>query len=143
MGFLSGLIIIGPGSKHAYFIYSNGNRVEETLSVRQRVPITVGGQTLRIERAKDRLYSMFPVSLGDALEFGKPLDPATSSGILKELTRTVSRFRGSHNPSRVLWIGGLPTRISRAALTNFWSRLGCVVYVRACTSSSVAQQIDR
>ncbi len=40
------------------------------------------------------------------------------------------KFRGSQNPSRVLWIGGLPRRISRTALTNFWSRLGCAVDVR-------------
>jgi hypothetical protein len=32
VGFLNRLIIIGPGSKHAYFIYSNGDRVEEILS---------------------------------------------------------------------------------------------------------------
>lgn len=35
---------------------------------------------------------------------------------LKELTLTVSRLRGSHNPSRVFWIGRLPTRISWTAL---------------------------
>jgi hypothetical protein len=31
--FLGGLIIIGPGSKYAYFIYLKGDRVEEILSV--------------------------------------------------------------------------------------------------------------
>ena len=131
--FLSGLIIIGPGSEHAYFIYSNEDRVEEILSVHRRVPITIQGQTLRIERAENRPYRPSTVYLGDAPELEKPLDPATSSAILKELTRTVSRFRGSHNPSRVLWVGGLATRISQTALTYFWSRLGCVVDVRSCT----------
>jgi hypothetical protein len=133
VGFLSGLIIIGPGSKRAHFIYSNEDRVEDILSVHQQVPITVGGRTLRIERAENRPYRPSPGYLGDDLEFGKPLDPATSSAILKELTRMVSGFKGSHNPSRVLWIGGLPTRISRVALANFWSRVGCVVDVRPCT----------
>jgi hypothetical protein len=122
-GFLSELVIIGPGSEAAYFIYSNEDRVKEILIVHQRVPITVRGQTLRIERPVDRPYSLSPGTLADALELGKPPDPATSSAILEGLTRTVSRFKGLHNQSRVLWIGALPRRISQTALTNFWSRV--------------------
>jgi hypothetical protein len=132
-GFLSGLVIIGPGSKAAYFIFSNEDRVKDILIVHRRVPITVRGQTLRIERPVDRPHSLFPGTLADALELGKPLDPATSSAILEELTRTVPKFNGLHSPSRVLWIGALPRSISQTALTNFWSRLGCVVEVRAST----------
>jgi hypothetical protein len=52
-------------------------------------------------------------SLGYPLELGKPLDQATSSAILEELKRTVPRWRGSQEPSRVLWIGRLPTDIFR------------------------------
>ena len=87
------------------------DRVEELLSVPQRVSITIRGRTLCIERTENRSYSLSPGSgsLGDILG----LDLATSSAILKELTGTVSRYRGSHNPSRVLWIGWRPTLISR------------------------------
>ena len=52
VGCLSGLIIIGPGSNYAYFIYSNED-AEEILSFHQRVPITVWGRILRIERAEN------------------------------------------------------------------------------------------
>src|SRR6267154_5142394 len=72
--FLSGLIIIGPGSEHAYFIYSNEDRVEEILSVHRRVPITIQGRTLRIERAENRPYRPSTVYSGDASELEKPLD---------------------------------------------------------------------
>ena len=102
--FLSGLIIIDPGSEHAYFIYSNKDSIEEILSVHQRAPITVGGRIPRIQRAENRPSSPSTGPLGDAVELGKPLDPATSSAIFKELTQTVPRFRDSHKPSRVLWI---------------------------------------
>ena len=110
-------------------MYSNEEHVKKILDVHQRVPITVRGRTLRIERAEICPYTSLG---GDALEFEKPPDPATCSSILKELKQTVPRFRGSHNPSRVLWIGRLPANISQTALTNFWSRLGCVVDVRLC-----------
>ncbi|KAF8492390.1 hypothetical protein F5888DRAFT_911356 [Russula emetica] len=130
--------VMRPGSKYAYFIYSNDDHVGEILSVHQRVSITVRRRTLRIERAENRPYSPSPGSLADALELGKPLDPATCSAILRELTRTVSRVRGSHNPSRVLWIGWLPARISRTALTNFWSRLGSVVDIRSSLKNGYA-----
>jgi hypothetical protein len=43
VGFLTGLIIIDPGSKHAYSIYPNEDHVGETLTVHQRVPITIRG----------------------------------------------------------------------------------------------------
>ena len=110
-------------------MYSNKDRVEQILSIHQRVPITLRGKILRIERAESRPYGLPPGSLGNDLEQGKPPDPATCSAILEELTRTVSRFRGLHNPSRVLWIGRLPSDISRTALVNFWSQLGCVVFM--------------
>ena len=131
MGFLSGLVITEPGSKCAYFIYSNKNHVEEILRVHQQVPITVRGQILRIESSENR-PSLSPDSLGD-VELGKPLDPETCNAIVKELTQTVPGFRGTHGPSRVIWLGSLPIHISRPALTNFWSRLGCVVDVRSST----------
>jgi hypothetical protein len=44
VGCLSGLIIVGPRSKYAYFIYANEDHVEEILGVHQRVPITVRGE---------------------------------------------------------------------------------------------------
>lgn len=88
---------------------------------------------LRIERPENTLYSMYPGPLADTLELGKQLDPATASETLKDLKRWVTKFRGSRDPSRVVWIGGLPYGISPSALTNFWSRLGCVVDVRAST----------
>jgi hypothetical protein len=66
------------------------------LIVHQRA--TVGGRTFRIERAENRPYSLSTGSLRDVLEIGKPLNLATSSAILKELIRTVSRFRGLHDP---------------------------------------------
>lgn len=127
---LSGLIIIVSGFKSAYFIYSDKDRVGEILRVHKRVPITVLGQNLRVELAEKHSQSLSVGILADALERGKPLDSATSSAIVEELTQTVSRFRGLQNPSRVLWIGGLPRTISETHLANFWSRLGCVVDVR-------------
>lgn len=81
----------------------------------------------------NRPYAPSPGSSDIALELGKSLDPAASKAILEELKQTIPRWRGSYEPSRVLWIGRLPTNMSREALTNFWSRLGCVVEVRACS----------
>ena len=75
---LIGLVIIGPGSNAAYFLYLNEDRIKEILRFHRRVPITVRGRTLRIERAVDRQYSLSPGPVGDALDLGKPLDPATS-----------------------------------------------------------------
>jgi hypothetical protein len=114
-------------------MYSNQDRVEQILRVHQRVPITLRGRCLRIEHSENRPYTLTPRPSGAPLEFGKPLDPATSTDILEELKRTVPRWRGSYEPSRVIWVGRLPTSIPREALTNFWSRLGCVVEVRTCT----------
>ena len=131
-GFLSGLII-GPNSKCAFFIYSSEDRVEQILRVHERVPITVQGQTLQIEHAKKPTYNFPRGTSGQPLELEKPPDYATCSAILEEFTRMVPRFRGSHEPTRVLWVGRLPTDISPTALTNFWSRLGCVVDLRTCT----------
>jgi hypothetical protein len=131
-GSLSGPL--GPGSKYAYFMYSSNDRVEHILHIHRRVPITVRGQSLRIERTVNCPYGLSRgPSAENAPELGKPLDPATSTAIVEELKRTVPGWRGSYEPSRVLWIGRLPTNISRTALTNFWSRLGCVVEVRPCT----------
>jgi hypothetical protein len=78
------------------------------LGVHQQVSINILERTLHIEREESCLYIPFPGSLGDALEPGKPLDPATSSAYTVRV-----QFRGLHNPSRVIRIGGLPTRISR------------------------------
>jgi hypothetical protein len=69
---------------------------------------------------------------------GKPLDPAEASAIVEELKETVPRWRGSYEPSRVLWIGRLPYKVNPDALTNFWSRLGCVVEVRSSTFNMIA-----
>ena len=132
------VIIIGPDSKYAFFLYSSEHRVEEVLRVHHRIPITVRGRSLRIERTENRPYSLSPATVGTPLELGKPLDAATSSAIVEELKRTVPKWRGSNVPSRVIWVGRLPTNISREALTNFWSRLGCVVEVR--TSTLIAAQ---
>ena len=77
-------IIIGPGSKYAYFMYSNEEHVKEISNVHRLVPITVRGRTLRIGRVEFCPYTMSPSSLGgDALEFKKPPHPATCSSILK------------------------------------------------------------
>jgi hypothetical protein len=110
------------------------DRVQQLLSVHQQVPITVRGRTLRIERAENRPYdlSSSPGSSRHPLELGKPPDLAISSTTLKELTRTVPRFRGSHEPSRILWIDLLPTNISRTAL-KFLEPNGCIVDIRSCT----------
>lgn len=124
---------LGPGSKYAYFMYSNDERVEHILRSHKRIPITVRGGSLRIERSENRPYSLSPGSTEIALELGKSLDPAASQAIIEELKQTVPRWRGSNEPSRVLWIGRLPHNVSREALSNFWSRLGCVVEVRACS----------
>jgi hypothetical protein len=50
----------------------------------------------------------------------KPPDPATT--IVNQLREGVPRWRSSHEPSRVLWIG----RLSRISLVWLGSRLGCV-----------------
>ncbi|KAH9177213.1 hypothetical protein EDB89DRAFT_1519523 [Lactarius sanguifluus] len=109
--------VMRPGSRYAYFMYSSADRVEQILRSHTRIPITIRGESLRI-----------------ALELGKPLDPAESQTIIEELKQTVPRWRGSYEPSRVLWIGRLPSSFAREALSNFWSRLGCVVEVRPSTS---------
>ena len=132
------VVIIGPDSKYAFFVYSSEHRAEEVLRVHHRIPITVRGRSLRIERTENRPYSLSSASMGSPLEIGKPLDAATSNAIVEELRRTVPKWRGSNEPSRVIWIGRLPTNITRKALTNFWSRLGCVVEVR--TSTLIAAQ---
>ncbi len=85
-----------------------------------------------MERATDIPYSLDTEPSEHLPELGKPLDPAASSAVVEELKKTVPRWRGSYEPSRVLWVGRLPIDISRNVLTNFWSRLGCVVEVRTC-----------
>ncbi|KAH9970270.1 hypothetical protein BJV74DRAFT_867387 [Russula compacta] len=122
--------VMRPGSKYAYFFYSSDDRVAEILRVHKRVPITLRGKSLRLERTVNRPYSLSPGPSGHSPELGKELDLATSRAIVEELKQTVPRWRGLYGPSRVLWIGRLPLNISRVALTNFWSRLGCVVEVR-------------
>jgi hypothetical protein len=122
---------VGPGSKYAYFMYSSDERVEHILRSHGRIPITVRGESLRIERTVNRPYS--PLHGSSDLELGKSLEPAASKAIIEELKQTVPRWRGTYEPSRVLWIGRLPSSVSREALTHFWSRLGCVVEVRACS----------
>ena len=127
---LSGL---GPGSRYAFFIYSNDEPVERILRSHSRIPITVGGESLRIERTDYRPYIPSFGSSDIALALGKSPDSAASQAIIEELKQTVPNWRGSYEPSRVLWIGGIPQRASREALTYFWSRLGCVVEVRLCS----------
>lgn len=124
---------LGPDSKYAFFMYSSKNRVEELLRVHQRIPITLEGRVLRIESTENRPYSLSHENQANSLELGKPLDPMTSSAIVEELKRTVPKWRGSNEPSRVIWIGRLPLNMSPKALANFWTRLGCVVDVRTCT----------
>ena len=92
VGFLSGLIITGPGSKYACFIYSDEDHVEEILSVHQRAP-----NTIRDEPSASNVQRI--VHPACPLFFG-----GRSSAILKEFTRMAPRFRGSHSPLRVLWI---------------------------------------
>ena len=72
-------------------------------------------------------------ALGYSLELGILFDPATSSAIIEELKRTVTKWRGSYELLRVVWIGWLPTNISLTALANFRSRVGYIVEVRTCT----------
>jgi len=109
-------------------MYSSDDRVENILRVHERVPITFRGQALRIERTKNRPPNSLIESEGPVVE----LDAATSSALVEELKKTVPGWKGSREPSRVLWVGRLPHGIPREALTNFWSRLGCVVEVRSC-----------
>jgi hypothetical protein len=116
-------------------MYSSDDRVEDVLSAHERLPIAVGRHTLRIERTSNRPYVPSDEPSAYTLDLGKPLDPAESSAVVKELKETVPRWRGSSEPSRVLWIGRLPWNMDRAPLTNFWSRLGCVVEVRTSTYS--------
>ena len=131
--FLSRLVCLsGPGSKYAYFVYSSDDPVENLLRVHERVPITFRGQPLRIERSMSRPHTVSTEEEEEVLEFAKPYDPATSSALIEELKRTVPGWKGTCEPSRVLWIGRLPHDISRDAIANFWSRLGCVVEVRRC-----------
>ncbi|KAH9044961.1 hypothetical protein EDB83DRAFT_2406379 [Lactarius deliciosus] len=126
--------VMRPGSRYAYFMYSSADRVEQILRSHTRIPITIRGESLRIERTVNRPYTLSPGSSDIALELGKPLDPAESRAIIEELKQTVPMWRGSYEPSRVLWIGRLPSSFTREALSNFWSRLGCVVEVRPSTS---------
>ena len=130
--------LVGPDSKFAYFMYASDDRVENILRIHRRIPITVRGQSLRLELAENRPYGLLYGLSAEhapehAPELGKTLDSATSGAAVEELKRTVPRWKGTAEPSRVLWIGRLPTNISRTALTNFWSRLGCVVEVRTST----------
>ncbi|KAH9054768.1 hypothetical protein EDB87DRAFT_1419965 [Lactarius vividus] len=126
--------VMRPGSRYAYFMYSSADRVEHILRSHERIPITIRGENLRIERTVNRPYTLSPGSSDISLELGKPLDPAESQAIIEELKQTVPRWRGSYEPSRVLWVGRLPTNFTREALSNFWSRLGCVVEVRPSMS---------
>ena len=121
-------ISLGPGSRYAYFMYSSNDSVETILRVHERVPITFRGQPLRIERTKNRPYNSSTESAAPLVELETP----TSNALVEELKKTVPGWKGSCGPSRVLWVGRLPHDIPREALTNFWSRLGCVVEVRAC-----------
>ncbi|KAI0289132.1 hypothetical protein BC826DRAFT_636595 [Russula brevipes] len=87
--------VMRPDSKYAYFVYQNDDPVKHILSVHRRVPITIRGQTLRIERTPHRPYILSPGPSGHPIEFGKLLDPATSSMIADELKRTVPGWKGS------------------------------------------------
>ncbi|KAH9954695.1 hypothetical protein BC827DRAFT_1272378 [Russula dissimulans] len=127
-------LVMRPGSKYAFFVYSSDDLVDHVLRVHQRVPLVVRGRTLRVERSRNRPYGVSPEHSDNPVELGKPLDPAASSAILEELKQTVPKWRGLYEPSRVLWIGRLPTDFSKEPLTNFWSRLGCVVEVRASSN---------
>ncbi|KAI9435437.1 hypothetical protein H4582DRAFT_2130446, partial [Lactarius indigo] len=85
---LSGFNTLGPGSRYAYFMYSSEDRVEHILRSHTRIPITIRGESLRIERTVNRPYTLSPGSSDIALELGKPLDPAKSQAIIKELKQT-------------------------------------------------------
>lgn len=75
-------------------------------------------------------------------EVAKPHDSATSSALVEELKKTVPGWKGTCEPSRVLWIGRLPHDISRKSLENFWSRLGCVVEVRVCAYNRLLLSLE-
>jgi len=110
-------------------VYSSDDRVEDILRVHERVPITFRGQSLRIERTKNRPHNL---STDSEEEHLRELEKPASSALVEELKRTVPGWKGSCGPSRVLWVGRLPSDMPREALTNFWSRLGCVIEVRTC-----------
>jgi hypothetical protein len=135
--FVSHPVLTGPGSKYAYVMYSSNDRAEDVLRAHERLPITVRRRQLRIERTHNRPYTPSNDPEAYRLELGKPLDPEESSALLKELKKSVPRWKGLYEPSRVLWIGRLPSNIDRGALINFWSRLGCVVEVRTSTSNTI------
>jgi hypothetical protein len=87
---------------------SSEDHVKQILRVHQRAPITLG-QSLHIERTGILAHSLVLMSL-EARPSGpwEPLDPAaTSSAILHE-----PRQCQVDEPSRVLWIGRLPTDIA-------------------------------
>ena len=60
----------------------------------------------------NRTYTLSPGSPDLALELRKSLDPAASEAIIEELRQTVPRWGGLYEPSRVLWIGRLPSSVS-------------------------------
>jgi hypothetical protein len=90
------------------------SRKYQVFSVHHRIPITDWGKTLRIKRTENLPSSLSPGYLVDALSFGnhliRRLVVPSSRSSESALTRTVSRFRGSHNPSRVNRIDWLPGR---------------------------------
>jgi hypothetical protein len=130
-------ILTGPGSKYAYVMYSSNDRAEDVLRAHERLPITIRRRQLRIECTPNRPYTPSNDSSAYRLELGKPLDPEESSALVEELKKSVPRWKGLYEPSRVLWIGRLPSKFDRGALINFWSRLGCVVEVRTSTSNTM------
>jgi hypothetical protein len=118
-------------------MYSSDDRAEDVLRAHDRLPVSIRRKALRVERTDNRPYILSNESEDFTLETGKPLDPAESGAISKELKETVRKWRGSCEPSRVVWIGRLPYNVDQDALTNFWSRLGCVVEVRQSTSNVI------
>jgi len=130
--------LTGPGSKYAYVMYLSNDRVDDVLRAHDRLPITIRRKALRVERTENRPFILSNEPSDSTLEIGKSLDPAESSAVAEELKETVQKWRGSCEPSRVLWIGRLPYNIDHDALTNFWSRIGCVVEVRSSTFNMIA-----
>ena len=123
--------LLGPGLRYRYFVYLSNNRVKNVLHVHKHVPITFGGQSLHIERTKNRPYGL-PTDLEESLlKHEKP----TSSALVEKLKEAA---RGGAGVERLvwalcmLWIGQLPNEIPSNILTSFWSRLGCIVEIHTC-----------
>jgi len=123
--------LLGPGLRYGYFVYLSDDRVKNILHVHKRVPITFWGQSLHIERTKNRPYGLLTDSEEGLLKHEKP----TCSALIKELkeaARGGARVERLVRALHMLWISQLPNDIPSKILTSFWSCLGCIIEIHTC-----------